>query len=129
MQFVSAKVIKNIDEKYESGVYTEGYNNNPDEQALMLKELGIFIGSDMGFELERNMTRAEAAVVMVRLLGHEELVLNGDWSCPFTDLPDWVKPYVGWMYESGLTNGISSTKYGPKQNVTMEQFAIFLTID
>ena len=40
--------------------------------AEALKELDLFRGTDKGFELEKPMTRAEAAAMLVRFLGAEE---------------------------------------------------------
>ena len=37
-----------------------------------LASLGLFRGTDKGYELERTATRAEIAVTLVRLLGKEE---------------------------------------------------------
>lgn len=36
-----------------------------------LKDLGLFSGSDKGYELDRAPTRLEAGVMLVRLLGAE----------------------------------------------------------
>ncbi len=110
-----------------TGVHTDGINNDPNDQAEMLKQLGLFLGTEKGFELERNLTRAEAAVMLVRFLGAENKVQSGTWSHPFNDVPQWADQYVGWLYQSGLTKGISSTQYGPVLNTTLEQYAIFLS--
>ena len=100
---------------------------DPEVQAVMLQKLGLLKGTDKGFELERNMTRAEAAVMFVRFLGAEKIVLAGTWKHPFRDVPKWADPYVGWLYQSGLTKGVGKTEYGAKKNTTMEQYAVFLS--
>lgn len=85
------------------------------EEALAsdLKELGLFEGvSDSSFELERAPTRAEALVMLIRLLGEEEAAVSGDYSHPFTDVPEWADAYVGYAYQTGLTTGISDTEFG-----------------
>ena len=109
-----AVILPNTNAHWLTGVYTAGINNDAYEQAEMLKHLGLFRGTDKGFELERNMTRAEAAVMLVRFLGAEERVLAGNWTHPFHDVPAWADKYVGWLYQSGLTKGISSSQYGEK---------------
>ena len=43
-----------------------------DSIAQELKDVGLFQGTDTGFELDRAPTRTEAAVMLVRLLGAEE---------------------------------------------------------
>lgn len=108
------------------GVHTEGIIDDGEKQAEMLKALGLFKGTPDGFELDRGLKRVEAAVMLVRLLSAEEQVLNGEWSHPFLDVPHWADPYVGWLYQSGLTKGISATEYGSFMNTTFEQYALFL---
>ncbi len=94
--------------------------------AEALYELELFLGTDKGFELERPMTRAEAATMLVRFLGTEKRVLSGNWKHPFTDVPEWADKYVGWLYESGLTKGVTAKLYGSQQPVTAWQYGTFI---
>ena len=71
------------------------------------------------------MTRAEASVMLTRLLGAEKTALAGNWKHPFTDVPQWADKYVGWLYQNGLTKGVSATLYGSQRNVTCDQYCIF----
>ncbi len=81
--------------------------------AASLKQLGLFKGvSDTDFDLDRAPTRIEALVMLIRVLGKEQDALNGTWRHPFDDVPTWANAYVGYAYVNGLTNGISSTKFG-----------------
>ena len=81
------------------------------DAANALYALGLFNGTGTDesgnptFELDRGMTRAEAVTMLVRLLGKENEALSGAWSIPFTDVAEWAKPYVGYAYTNGLTNG------------------------
>ncbi len=95
--------------------------------AEALRELNLFLGTDKGFELERPMTRAEAAVMLVRFFGAEEKALAGSYKHPFTDVPQWADKYVGWLYVSGLANGVAPTLYGSQQSVTAWQYGTFIT--
>ncbi len=82
-------------------------------KALELKLLGLFRGvSDTDFDLNREPTRVEALVMLIRTLGEEQTALNGSYSHPFTDVPAWADQYVGYAYEKGLTNGVSATEFG-----------------
>lgn len=110
-----------------SQVVTEGINNYSNDQAEMLKKLGLFSGTDKGFELVRGMTRAEAAVMLVRFLGEEKTTVTSEHKHPFTDVPEWADRYVGWLYENKLTSGISATEFGSGQLVTYQQYATFLS--
>lgn len=65
--------------------------------------------------------------MLARLLGAEKTALAGNWKHPFTDVPKWADKYVGWLYQNGLTKGVSATLYGSQRNVTCGQYCIFLT--
>ena len=108
------------------GTIDNGYPGDTEAQAQMLCDLGLFRGTENGFELEKPMTRAEAAAMLTRFLGAEQEALAGEWEHPFTDVPQWAEPYVGWLYESGLTKGVSETVYGAGEDVTCGQYCTFL---
>ena len=57
-----------------------------DHCADQLKALGLFQGTEQGYELDRAPTRAEAATMLVRLLGKEADAQS--WSIPLR-LPIW----------------------------------------
>jgi hypothetical protein len=63
-------------------------------KAEALKELGLFKGSDKGFELERAPSRVEAMVMLVRLLGKEEEAKENNYEHPFTDVPEWANVHI-----------------------------------
>lgn len=109
------------------GTINNNYPGDTEAQAQMLYDLGLFKGTDKGFALEKSMTRAEASVMLTRLLGAEKTALAGKWKHPFTDVPQWADKYVGWLYQNGLTKGVSATLYGSQRNVTCGQYCIFLT--
>ena len=109
------------------GTIDNNYPGDTEAQAQMLYDLGLFKGTDKGFALEKSMTRAEASVMLTRLLGAEKTALAGNWKHPFTDVPQWADKYVGWLYQNGLTKGVSATLYGSQRNVTCGQYCIFLT--
>ena len=109
------------------GTINNNYPGDTEAQAQMLYDLGLFKGTDKGFALEKSMTRAEASVMLTRLLGAEKTALAGNWKHPFTDVPQWADKYVGWLYQNGLTKGVSATLYGSQRNVTCGQYCIFLT--
>lgn len=78
-----------------------------------LKGLGLFSGvSETDFDLERTPSRTEVLVMLIRVLGEEKAALEGNFSHPFDDVPEWANPYVGYAYENGLTKGVSETKFG-----------------
>lgn len=105
---------------------TMTYAQSDLESAEALKELGLFKGTDNGFELEREPNRLETAVMMVRLLGIEQEVLNGNYEHPFNDVPDWADKYIGYLYENNITKGISSDTFGSKNLATEKDYVTFV---
>lgn len=101
------------------------------EDAQALYELGLFRGvgtledGSPDFALNNALTRQEAVVMLVRLLGEEQTAISGSWELPFTDVAEWAKPYVGYAYENGLTKGISNTAFGGTQTVSATQYLTF----
>lgn len=100
--------------------------------AEALYDLGLFKGIGRRadgapvFALDAAPNRAEAITMLVRLLGKEDEARAGSWTMPFTDVPNWAAPYVGYAYAKGLTKGISRTQFGSTQAVTDSQYLTFV---
>jgi hypothetical protein len=95
--------------------------------AQRLKEIGVFVGDEGGFELYREPTRLESLIVLMRLLGLESTAIQTyDGTCPFDDVPDWGKPYVAYAYEHGLTSGVGNNKFGTDQLIKSHSFMTFM---
>lgn len=88
--------------------------------------MGLLLGTDLGYELLRVPRRAEAAVMLVRLLGREEEALEGSTEHPFTDVPEWADPYVGLLFQAGLTKGVGAGLYDPNSDVDARTYITFL---
>lgn len=97
-----------------------------DHCADALKDLGLFQGTTKGYELDRAPNRAEAGVMLVRLLGKEDDAKKLTYTAPFTDVQDWAKPYVQYLYDNGLTKGKTATAFGYGDQCTAQQYATFL---
>ena len=87
----------NVNVTYELPYCDEQINGDPQARAQMLYGLGLFRGTQNGFELDRVLRRDEAAAMLVRFLGGEEQALAGEWSHPFTDVPQWTSTSAGCM--------------------------------
>ncbi len=94
--------------------------------ADQLKELGLFLGTDNGYELDRPMTRAEAVTMLYRVFFVYPGGASFNASHPFTDVPDWAYSPVACAYTDGLTYGISETKFGSDMPVTVNQYLTFM---
>lgn len=96
------------------------------EAADALNKLGLFQGTENGYELEKSLTRAEAVTMIVRLLGEEENAVQSKLSHPFVDVPEWASPYVGYAFEHNITKGVSETEFASGKTVTLQQFLTFV---
>lgn len=105
-----------------ASAFAANYTNCADS----LHEMGLFQGTQNGYDLDRTPTRAEAAVMLVRLLGKEAEVKTLTYTAPFTDLKGWEKPYVQYLYSNGLANGTSRTTFNPTGKCTTQMYAVFL---
>ena len=94
--------------------------------AEKLWNLGLFLGSNGSFDLDKPMTRAEAAVMVTRLLGKEDEAKQNVKPIPFADVPAWSKPYVSYLYSNGITYGISDKAYGNDDPVSAAQYITFV---
>lgn len=106
------------------GSEDQGHNNFL-YQAEVLKEISLFRGTNEGFELDRLATRVEAGVIIVRLLGQEEYALANNYAHPFSDVPSWADAYIGYLYQQGLTKGVSANRYDSEAKVTPDVFMTF----
>ena len=115
------------EEVVEENTPTADYTASAD----VLYELGLFQGAGVDrfgrpvYELEEPCTRAEAAVMLVRLLGLEEEAKEAAGT-PFTDLQDWQKPYVNLLYHRGMIRGASYDKFEPESPCTAQMYTALM---
>lgn len=74
--------------------------------------------SENVFSPDRAVTRAAAVTVLYRMSGD-----TGTYTCNFTDVSSTAYYYnaVGWATQNGITNGITTTEFGPRHDTTREQ--------
>lgn len=100
-----------------------------DAAAKELSAIGMFRGTDRGFELDRAPTRSEAAIMLVRLYGAEEEARSGyaagTLRHPFTDVGETASPAVAWLYTKGIVNGTSESTFGTGA-CSARNYAVFL---
>lgn len=102
--------------------YTVQDNNTADA----LNDLGLFqgMGGTKGYALDDSLTRGQGITLLVRMIGKEEEATNTTYTNSFTDA-SWAKPYIGYAFANGITNGMSETKFGT--DVPMTDY-MFLTL-
>ena len=107
-------------------------SNEATEAAEALYELGLFKGTGTNpdgtpiFALDKTPTRNQAIIMLVRLLGKEEEAKAGTWDIPFTDVSDAMRPYIGYAYANGLTNGFTATTYCGTNPIKANQYITFV---
>ena len=94
------------------------------DYADTLYDLGLFKGTDNGYELEKTLTREESATILVRLLGAEADLDAGDYEEVFTDVSKdrWSFAYVMYCYDNDITKGTGNNTFSPEAEVTAEEF-------
>lgn len=98
-----------------------------DESAEILKDIGVFKGSNMGFELDREPTRLEGLIILLRLLGKEDEALSINYGPSyFSDVPGWGVAYTNYAYFNGLTKGIGNGEFGSDQTMNAKAFSTFV---
>ena len=92
------------------------------EAIEVLQAVKVMQGDEKGnFRPDDSVSRAEMAVVMANLLNLDYQYYEA--SCPFTDVPNWARPYVGACYANKIVSGYNATTYGANDTVTAVQAA------
>ena len=89
-----------------------------------LQELGLFLGTDEGFALDKTLTREQAATMLVRLLGKEKEAAAESYTAQFTDVAAerWSFAYVMYCYENSITKGTGADTFSPEADITATEF-------
>lgn len=94
--------------------------------ADILHELGLLKGSNIGYELDREPTRIEGLIMLIRLLGQEsEALADKNQKSVFKDVPSWAVAYTNFAYQQGLTSGINKDEFGTNTLLTLKDYTTF----
>ncbi len=96
------------------------------EEADVLHMLGLFQGTDNGYELDALTNRSQGAVMLVRLLGQESNAFLMSQSIPFQDVHEWAKPHIRFLYNNKIMIGMSATEFGSDSALTANQYMTML---
>jgi len=96
--------------------------------AEQLNSMGLFEGSNNGYELDSPLNREQSITMIVRLMGEEKQVKEKSYIQVFDDVPAerWSFPYVMYCYENGITKGTGEKEFSPEKQVTAEQYITFI---
>lgn len=106
--------------------------DDPEGLADVLHTFGLFNGTSTDsngkpiYSLNQTLTRQEAIVMLVKLLGKESEAKSGSWQHPFTDVESWADPFIGYAYENQLTSGVGADRFGSSEPITAQQYITFL---
>jgi hypothetical protein len=94
-----------------------------DESITLLQSYGIVKGDQFGnLNLEKPITRAEAATIFVRVLGQESTAALLADLVPFTDSKGhWAAGYITVAYRLGVMKGRSDTQFDPEAMITNQE--------
>ncbi|MBQ7876463.1 MAG: S-layer homology domain-containing protein [Clostridia bacterium] len=88
----------------------------------LLSNLGIITGYEDGtFRPDNTVTRAEAATMIVRMLGLADEVEAGETNFTDVDADDWCSGYVNVAEANGIINGMGDGTFNPNGEVTYGQ--------
>ncbi len=105
-------------------------NDKAQAMADSLNTLGLFNGTDNGYELEKPLTRLEALIMLIRLSGKEfeALYPEEELTHPFADSPEWEdgSKYMAYGYANKLTTGVSQTLFAPNTEASLQMYVTFV---
>lgn len=94
--------------------------------ADILSSLKILVGTNNGLELEREITRAEAVTILLRLYP-KKIDSSFKIEPVFDDMNNhWAYKDVTLAYNLGLVNGTTTTTFTPNRTVTGKEFTKML---
>ncbi len=101
-----------------------------EKYADKLNSLGLFLGTDKGYELESPLTREQSATMIVRLMGAEAEALSqsDSYAEAFVDVEKnrWSYGYVMYCYENNVTKGTGENSFSPSEKISVEEYVTFV---
>ena len=97
-----------------------------EEAVAVLTGIGVIQGDDKGnFNPEGTLTRAEATVIITKLLGAADIKATTD---KFTDVKAdyWGMPYIAYCVAEGVVAGMGDGTFAPNGKLTGYQWATML---
>lgn len=99
------------------------------EAVEVMAALGVLEGNpDGSFNPKGTLTRAEAATIIVRLLGAEDLATAAEATFDDVAADHWAADAIAYCAEEGIVAGYGDGKFGPKDTLTAYQWAKMLLV-
>lgn len=92
-----------------------------------LNQLGVFQGTDKGYELDRPPTRLEGLILFIKLLGEQDDLLSiQTLTTAFDDVPNWGSSFAEYAHAKGYTSGIGNRQFGSYQVMQANSYVTYL---
>ena len=111
---------------FNAAAFTDDEAITCDEAVAVLTGIGVIKGRDTGaFDPTATLTRAEAATIITRLKGQEDLQAKSK----FDDMQGhWAESYVAYCAAEGIVNGVGDNKFDPDAKLTGNQWGKMLLV-
>ena len=84
------------------------------------------LSEDPSRDLTKPATRAQAAVLLVRLAGGEKKPDTDGWFAGFRDVPDWARTAVNYANRRGWISGVSNVQFDPNGHLNADAWCAML---
>jgi len=102
------------------------FSDTSNNAVTFLKYAGVTLGiGDNRYEPYSNYTRAQI-VTMIGRVAEAFFDTEARGENPFTDVPEWAAPYVGYAADNGITQGIGGGRFDPGGILQNQQTAVFI---
>ena len=122
---VSWKTMAQIASERGWDLNANGFSDTSSQAVTFLKHAGITTGiGENLYDPTGSYTRAHI-VTMIGRTAEMLFAKTVQGSNPFTDVPDWAAPYVGYAADNGITQGVGGGLFDPDSNLQNQQTAVF----
>ena len=84
------------------------------------------LSEDPSRDLTKPATRAQAAVLLVRLAGGEKKPDTDGWFAGFRDVPDWARTAANYANRRGWISGVSNVQFDPNGHLNADAWCAML---
>gem|GEM_PF-1508896 len=99
-------------------------NDSNTLKADTLKLLGLFTGTNSGYQLEDSFTRAQGVVMLLRLSGEADEAAAAQLKPNFTDVKstNWAADAIAYAVSKGYVKGIGNGAFAPDRVMSGKEF-------
>ncbi len=91
-----------------------------------LRNLGIFVGTGHGFELDKPLNKIEASAVLARLIEKKDSAVKMDYTVSYIDVPLWASSYVGYLCNNSWIEAKTPSEFGASDALSSEEYTALM---